>query len=185
VTDHAWDEGMGLLEANLRDRDLTPHMKAIRGATLRAAMDHLTDEQWAVVVQRALRNEAGWFPVLGELEAYAAELPPMGTVTFVPTEDGRVRRVISPEPTVLLLPESPDTRSKEEKRADAARLLETVKAAFEERVSTLPPRPLVSTPPPPLVISKDDYPERLDELDRQKEQILAGTEVAATEGRDR
>jgi hypothetical protein len=75
VTNDAWDEGMALLEANLRDRDLTPGMKSLRGATLRAAMNHLSDEQWGGVVQEALRSPTGWFPVLGELEDYAARLP--------------------------------------------------------------------------------------------------------------
>lgn len=76
MTDESWMEGYGLMEANLRDRDLTPPMKALRGATLRAAMNHLTDAQWSQVVQEALRKRDGWFPVVGELEEYAAALPP-------------------------------------------------------------------------------------------------------------
>lgn len=166
MTDHGWDEGYSLLEANLRDTDKTPAMKALRGATFRAAMDHLSDEQWGVVVQQALRCESGWFPVLGELEAYAAALPPTGSVTFVPTEDGRVRRVITDAPAVPELPG--ETRTPDEKREDAKRGLEIVKAAYEERVSTLPPRPIVSTPRPTEVIASD---ERLDQLRRQAREI--------------
>jgi hypothetical protein len=153
VTDHAWEEGMALLEANLRDADKTPAMKALRGATLRAALDHLTDRQWGAIVQEALRSPTGWFPVLGELEDYAERLPQ--------------------EPTTAALPD--DTRTPEEKREDAKRGLEIVKAAFEERVATLPPRPLVSTPPPGghEVIASD---ERLDELRRQAREITEPAE---------
>jgi hypothetical protein len=68
-----------------------------------------------------------------------------------------------------------EIRTPEEKREDAKRGLEIVKAAYEERVSTLPPRPIVSTPPPGgrEVIASD---ERLDELRRQAREITEQAE---------
>jgi hypothetical protein len=140
---------MALLAANLRDTDKTPAMKALRGATLRAAMDHLTDRQWALVVQEALRSPTGWFPVLGELEDYDARLPQ--------------------EPTSMALPE--DTRTPDEKRADAARMLDTIKAELAAREAELPPTPVVTPPPEPTIVVLDQHSERLDELRRQAQQI--------------
>ena len=96
MTDHAWDEGMGLLEANLRDRDLTPNMTAIRGATLRAALSHLTDEQWFNAVRRCIEVQ-DWFPTVRELLEHAAQAPS------------------TRQPPAGLLPS--DTRSIEERRA--------------------------------------------------------------------
>lgn len=157
MTDHAWEEGMALLEANLRDTDKTAAMKALRGATLRAAMDHLTDRQWGGVVQEALRSPTGWFPVLGELEDYAARLPQ--------------------EPTSLALPD--DTRTAEEKRADAARLLDTIKAAVVEREKTLPPSPIVTLPQERIVELSD---ERLEELRRQAREIAEEAETTVKGG---
>lgn len=108
-------------------------------------MDHLTDRQWGAVVQEALRSPTGWFPVLGELEDYAARL--------------------AQEPTSLALPD--DTRTQEEKRADAARMLEQIKAEVVEREKSLPPAPLASRPQEETVVVLDLYSERLDELRRQ------------------
>jgi hypothetical protein len=160
VTNDAWDEGMALLEANLRDRDLTPGMKSLRGATLRAAMNHLSDEQWGGVVQEALRSPTGWFPVLGELEDYAARLPQATTRTALPD----------------------DTRTPEERRTDAVRLLEQIKAAVRD--ADLPPAPVVSVPREETVIVLKQYPERLDELRRQAA-VIKETAPASTgdEGR--
>lgn len=151
MNDHAWDEGMALFEANLRDRDMTPGMKALRGATLRAAMDHLDDQQWGAVVQEALRSPTGWFPVLGELEDYAARLPQHPTTTALPD----------------------DTRTLEEKRADAARMLEQIKAEVAERAKGLPPAPVASPPPEETLIVLDEHSERLNELRRQAKEIVA------------
>lgn len=178
MTDHGWDEGYSLLEANLRDTDKTPAMKALRGATLRAAMDHLTDEQWGVVVQQALRSESGWFPVLGELEAYAAALPPTGSVMFVPTEDGRVRRVITEATPAPALTD--ETRTPEERREDAKRLLDQVVAAVTEREKHLPPTPVVTQPEPAALVVLSD--ERLDELRRQARAIAEQPEPTTVEG---
>lgn len=75
MTDSSWDEGMALLEANCRDYPMTDRMKALRASTLRAALGHLTDEQWGFVVQQAIRKPDGKYPVLGELEEYAKSAP--------------------------------------------------------------------------------------------------------------
>jgi hypothetical protein len=158
MQDGTWVKGMAELVVSFPAPDQDPEVLRARGAVYRRELGSLSDEAWLYAVREAIRNET-WFPTVAQLLDYAGRAP-----------------VAAPR---AALPD--DTRTPEEKRADAARLLETVKAAFEERVATLPPRPLVSTPPPPLVISKDDYPERLDELERQKEQILAVT--TATEGR--
>lgn len=177
MTDHAWDEGYSLLEANLRDTDKTPAMKALRGATLRAAMDHLSDERWGVVVQQALRSASGWFPVLGELEGYAAALPATSSITFVPTGNGRVRRVITEASPASALPE--DTRAPEERREDARRLLDQVVVAVTEREKQLPPTPFVTQPEPVVVVLSD---ERLDELRRQARAIAEQAETTTVEG---
>lgn len=76
MTEEAWDEGVKLLKANLRDQTKTEEERAIRGATIRAAMNHLSDDEWGWIVQQAITKPDGWYPTVGELLDLEKAIPP-------------------------------------------------------------------------------------------------------------
>jgi hypothetical protein len=158
VNEQTWIKGMALLVANLKAPDLTPQMATLRGDTYRRKLGHLSDEVWLYAVDAALEEPGGWFPGIGDLLDFASRAP-------------------IPAPAAAL---PDDTRTPDEKREDAKRGLEIVKAAYEERVATLPPRPIVSTPRPTEIIASD---ERLDELRRQARAIAEQEPTTVEEGR--
>jgi hypothetical protein len=94
------------LLANLRDRDLTPAMLKVRGESYRRELDHLSDEAFDHAVKTAIRT-LDWFPTVHQLLEFAAE---------------------APQPARSLL--SDDTRTLEEKRADAAKGLAMIRLAY-------------------------------------------------------
>src|SRR6185503_10169609 len=96
---------MAELVACSKDRDLTPETVAIRSRCYREDLNHLTDERWLYAV-RQLRG-AGWFPSVQEIECAALSMPAPAV------------------PARLALPE--DTRTRDEKRADAKRWLERIR----------------------------------------------------------
>ena len=88
---------------------MTPETAAIRSRCYRQDLNHLTDERWLYAV-RQLRG-GGWFPSVQEIECAAMSMP----ATAAP------RRLALPE----------DTRTREEKRADAARWLDRIRGIVE------------------------------------------------------
>jgi hypothetical protein len=106
-------------------------------------------------VRESIRTSR-WFPTVAEILDHAGRAPQAAPRAALPD----------------------DTRTPDEKRADARKGLEMVKAAYEERVATLPPRPIVSVPRDTTVVASD---ERLDELRRQAREIGGAAAVAVEE----
>jgi hypothetical protein len=149
------------LAVSFPSQDQDPEVLRVRGAVYLRELGSLTDEAWLYAVQEAIRNER-WFPTVAALLEYASRAPQ------------------APFRADRALPE--DTRTPEEiqaeKRETAKRGLELVKAAYEERIATLPPRPLVSLPREDRIAWSD---ERLDELRKQAQEIGGATAVAVEE----
>lgn len=104
LTDAQWSEGWDELKATLPDREIPdPLLAARRGSSYRRELGHLTSEQWTFAVRAAVRS-CRWFPTIAELIGFASELP---------------------APSRLALPE--DTRTREERRADAVRGLQVMR----------------------------------------------------------
>lgn len=123
----------------------------LRGDTYRRKLGHLSDEAWLHAVEAALEEPGGWFPGIGDLLDHAARAP---------QQPSRADRALVD-----------DTRTLDERRADARRLLDLIEAEVREREKALPPTPVASLPPEETVIVLDQHPERLDELRRQAREI--------------
>lgn len=158
MTQAAWVRGMALLVANLKAPELTSEMAMLRGDTYRRKLGHLTDDAWLYAVERALEEPGGWFPGIGDLLDFAARAP-----------------VMAPSAT---LPD--DTRTLEEKRADARRFFEFITAELAAREKDLSPKPIATVPPAgeTVVVLSD---ERLDILRAQAREIGGAAAVAVAE----
>ena len=153
MTNESWLQGLALLVANLRDRDLTPEAQAIRGATYRQELGHLSDAEWEATVRGCVRT-LDWFPSIRELLEHAA----------AHRRESDAAKAI----------ERRSEETREEGRAAARQGLALVRAAVAEAEKLLPPAPAhVLAEPEPVVVLQD---ERYDELQRQKAAILEAAE---------
>ena len=150
MTKQAWSAGMALLAVNLRDRELTQAEKALRGQAYRRELDHLTDEAWAAVVQDMIRS-VDWFPTIRELLDSAA----------------RLRSVVLPVERQL----EADTRTPDEKRADAKRGLALVRAEVAKVwARPVPALPVRTMEPEPTLVRFSD--QRMADLQAQARAIV-------------
>ena len=109
MTDRSWLMGWKQLQVCCREKDMTPEDEATKSRCYRDDLNHLSDERWLYAV-RQLRG-AGWFPSVQEIECAALSMPAPAV------------------PARLALPE--DTRTRDEKRADAKRWLERIRGIVE------------------------------------------------------
>lgn len=152
MNEKTWIKGMALLVANLKAPDLTPEMATLRGDTYRRKLGHLSDEVWLYAVDAALEEPGGWFPGIGDLLDHAARAPVPAPAAALPD----------------------DTRTVEEKRADAKRLVGVLRAAVDG-----PDAPAVESSQglsraierKPVVATD----ERLEALKRQAQEITAAS----------
>jgi hypothetical protein len=159
MQDGTWVKGMAELVVSFPAADQDQEVLRARGAVYRRELGSLTDEAWLYAVRESIRNER-WFPTVAQLLDYAGRAPVMAPSAALPD----------------------DTRTVEEKRADASRLLAQIKGAVKEREKDLPPTPIVTAQRESVVVDLEASSERLDELRRQREQILA-TDETVVEGR--
>lgn len=155
----AWVDGMRDLAVSFPSQDQDQEVLEKRGEIYRRELGSLSDDAWLYAVRESIRNER-WFPTVAQLLDYAGRAPVMAPAAALPD----------------------DTRTPDEKRADAARMLDTIKAELAAREAELPPTPVVTPPPEPTVVVLDRYPERLDELRRQAREIVEQAETTTVEG---
>lgn len=148
MTQAAWIKGMAMLAATTKSPDLTPEMATVRGQTYHRLLAHLSDKAWFYAVDQAIEAPGGWFPSVGDLLDDANRAP-------------------QTEHRALLVA---DTRTPDERRAEARNGLTLVKGAYSEAVKAGTVAPTVPRrPPAPAIIEASD--ERMDLLRRQAQEI--------------
>jgi hypothetical protein len=159
MRDEAWVDGMRDLAVAFPTQDQDPNVLRARGAVYLRELGNLTDEAWLYAVREAIRNER-WFPTVNVLLDYAARAPQPPSRTVLPD----------------------DTRTSEERRADAKRLLEQLRQAIgQDGADSEPTNGLTRAIPPKPVVATE---ERMTELRRQAAAIQQpATAEAVDEGR--
>lgn len=152
MTDSGWAAGIAKLLVAFPDRDQSAGVLQARGQVYREHLEDLSDEAWFWAVSEAVKGER-WFPTVAALRDYAESYTPAG---------------------YKLLPPARTEEQREADRAEARRGVEMIREALKR----LPPAPVGLRPAekrePALVHASD---ERLDELRRQAEEIMAGEEA--------
>lgn len=155
MRDETWVKGMAELVVSFPAPDQDPEVLRARGAVYRRELGSLTDDAWLYAVREAIRNET-WFPTVAQLLDYAGRAP-----------------VAAPK---AALPD--DTRTPEEKRADAKRLIGVLRDAIGEEAPpeggdgfarAIPTKPVVATD------------ERMEMLRAQAREIGGATATAVEE----
>jgi len=164
VTDRAWVEGFRELQLAYPNREQAVDEADGRSALYRRHLDDLTDEQWRHAVAEVIRAER-WFPTVAALREYAEGYVPANV------------RLLAAGPDYLANgPRSEDQKALDRTTAQAG--LALVKAVVAKQLGGAPPLPALRevTAGPRVVVAHGD---RLDELRRQREAIVAEAEVVA------
>jgi hypothetical protein len=160
MTDAAWARGMADLWVAFPGRGHeTGELSAARATVYRQHLDDLTDQQWFHAVGQALERDE-WFPTIARLREYAAGWVP---------------------PTAGYLPPARRTEEEAERdRESARRGLALIRAAVAARLPELSVAPESRRMPfaAPYVVDREAMAGRIEELSRQRAEILRDHEEA-------